>query len=322
MEMPFNHHGHVLSNALNYHPANLNRTYGVVFNTVDGDKKLEVHYELTVKSLTSPHDGYLLFEVEKKDIYIDHRMPDLMIDQLNAACGRVIYPLNVLTDKNGVFKGVNNIKAILERWTALKIDLLRYYTGNKAEQVIRSMDSALNNNRHFLQSLVRDQFMSLYFADVLAVYRKIGIDQFDISVPLMPYQLPLQYKIRQIFDDSTTDNGTVSFIRQGICVDSRSAEDIAAGRPVAMSAELMNMHTPLTGTLHLKYSIYKNDGTINSITGNVNVDFGDRKRQLNLQIYHLREKDPAADLIVPAAENKTVEQTNRKKRNGFFSFFN
>ena len=322
MELPFHHHGHVLSNALNYHPANLNRTYGVVFNTIDGDKKLEIHYELTVKSLTSPHDGYLLFEVEKKDIYIDHRMPDLMIDQLNAACGRVIYPLNVLTDMNGVFKGIHNIKVILERWSALKPDLLRYYTGDKAEQIIRSMDSALNNSRHFLQSLVRDQFMSLYFADVLAVHRKIGVDQFDIQFPVMPYQQPLQYKVRQIFDDSVTDNGTVSFIRQGICVDGRGAEDIAAGRPVSLSAELMNIHTPLTGTLHLKYSIYKIDGTINSITGNVNVDFGDRLRQVNLQIYHLREKDMSNELLVPAVETKNEEQIIEKKRSGFFSFFN
>ena len=322
MELPFNHHGHVLSNTLNYRPSNLNRTYGVVFNTADGDKKLEIHYELTVKLLNSPHEGYLLFEVVKKDIYIDHKMPDLMIDQLNAACGKVLYPLNVLTDMNGVFKGVHNIKAILERWKELKQELLRYYKGDKAEQVIRSMDGALNNSRRFLTSLVRDQFMSLYFADVLAVHRKIGVDQFDIPFSVMPYQQPLQYKIRQIFDDSITDNGTVSFIRQGICVDSRSAEDIAAGRPVAMSAELMNIHTPLTGTLHLKYSIYTKDGTINSITGNVNVDFGDRLRQVNLQIYHLREKDIAGEFLLPVAENKTEEHTNVKKRSGFFSFFN
>lgn len=283
-----------------YNPTGLKRTYGVIFDLANGEKKLHVHFEVVIKYLGKLQDQYLLIEMDKKDVFINNQMPENTIDQFTAACGAILYPLEVITSSHGEFLGINNKKAIRERWEEKKPKLQQYYKGEKAEEIFTYMDLALGSDHHLVNSVFEDQFVALYFSKAIAISHKIGLETFEISIPGLPYTRAVKYEIKQETDGSPTDNGTIQLLQKGHCTDERDQID------------------PGKGEVNLRYSLYRKDHTINSITGSFDLFTKGTLRAIQVQVYHLREKDEAGTAALQ--DNKQEEKKVEKKRRSFFSF--
>ncbi|HEY0176308.1 MAG TPA: hypothetical protein VGC08_08015 [Pedobacter sp.] len=301
--------------SLLFNPVGLDRTYGVIFDVVNGEKTFCVNYEIEVRYTGKLNDYYLLFELRRKEMFINHKLPETLIDQFAAGCGEIIYPLEVISGTFGEFMGINNKKAILERWTRRKKELGRYYIGEKSEEILGQMDLALSSDRHLVASVFSDQFIALYFSKAYSFTKKQGQKEFETFIPVVPYTAAVKYTITQHTDRSVADNGTIQLFQKGHCSDPRSMEDIAKRMPVPVSGQLSQVHSPLKGDLELNYSLYAKDNTINSLTGNFSLSGTVADRSVKVQVYHLREKDSVI------TKDTAEEQPGEKKRRGFFSFF-
>lgn len=299
-----------------FNPAGLNRTYGVIFDVVSGKKSFRINYEIGLRYTGKLNDYYFLFELSRKEVFIDHKLPETLIDQLSAGCGEIIYPLEVISGTSGEFMGINNKKIIAQRWNDKREELSRYYVGEKAEEILNQMDHALSSDRHLVTSVFSDQFISLYFSKVYLFSKKDFQKEFEIFVPVMPFNTAVKYTVQQYTDRSATDNGTIKVSQKGYCSDPRSMEDMAKGMPIPIADPLLQGNAALEGNFELNYSLYAKDNTINSITGSFTLSAANGNREVKVQVYHLREKD-----VINETADKTIEKQEEKKRKGFFSFF-
>ncbi|EDM38115.1 hypothetical protein PBAL39_00832 [Pedobacter sp. BAL39] len=282
-----------LAPALN--PLGLHRVYGVLFEIIKGGKETSIHFEAALSCDQKLADYYYIYQLNRGPLYINNSMPEMLIDQLNASCGQVIYPLQVITGPMGDFKGVNNKKEILQRWIDVKPELERYYKGALPMSVIAEMDKALNDNSRLLNSILSDQFIAVYFSDAYELSRRWGAGETRRGIPVLPFTRAQDYRLDYQTDFSPTDNGTFRVQFSGTYVDDRSAEDLHKKRPVAVADALSGTATPVTGAANLNYDFYSADGTIASVTGSYHLRLMDELHEVRLQIYHLKEKDKASN---------------------------
>ncbi|SEW55898.1 hypothetical protein [Chitinophaga arvensicola] len=302
-----------------FNPVHLHRTYGVTYIVESLGAEQTISYEITLKGVKKiPGTGFL-FDIDKAPVYINQQLPEKMIDKLVARCGKVLYPLQVTVNDNGQFIGVANAAQIAAAWEAEKPALLEYFTGSVTEEIVAYMDLAVSSPRHIYQSLCRDWFMALYFADLYQPGSDIMERQLTTALPVMPYTAPVLFNIIQQPVQHQTDSGCLVLQQKGTCSDPRSVEDLSDEKEIPLSQQLYGIHTPLKGQVDITYKLYHKDYSINSVTGRCSLPGKDgAEKNVTFSIYHLREKDKAP---APVMSILLPEETDPGKKKSIFSFF-
>lgn len=302
-----------------FNPVHLNRTYGVTYIVEALGATQTISYEISLSCVRKIPGAGFLFEIHKGPVYINHQQPEKMIDKLAERCGKVLYPLQVTIDDNGQFTGIANVPQIATAWETEKPALLEYFTGTVTNEIVAYMDLAVSSPRHIYQSLCRDWFMALYFADLYQPGSDIMERQLTAALPVMPYTAPVLFRMTQQPLQHRTDSGCLVLQQKGNCSDPRSVEDLSAEKEIPLSQQLYGMHTPLKGQVELMYKLYHKDYSINAITGECSLlTAPGEEKKVTFTIYHLREKDKAP---APVVSVLLPEQPLTGKKKSIFSFF-
>ena len=87
--------------SLEYNPLGLNRTYGVLIRIEDTKQKsTQIHFEIEVSCIEQITNQTYLFELNKKQIYINEKAANGLNEEFAETCGAVFYPLQLLVNAN------------------------------------------------------------------------------------------------------------------------------------------------------------------------------------------------------------------------------
>lgn len=297
---------------LRFVPQQLNKTYGVVlrFNT-----KQSLHYEITVRFLKTLGDGSYLVELNRGQVYINEQAPATIVDQLADACGKVLYPLQLVVTPAGEWLAILNSSDIAQRWEAAREKITQYYQGPVVKDAVHYMNQAVNSRQHLHASLQQDWFAMLYFAGI----HRYQLKESTSLLPVMPYCRPVSFAVSNEWTTAAEKDDYITLQQNGHCSDARCAEDLLKGHPVAIYEQLNGTGTPLQGQLNLQYQLYPSDFSIHAIQGNCRLTLvNGEEKEVEIAVYHLPEKDSSTLQDALAKEAQQKEQEKKKSR---FSLF-
>ncbi len=125
-----------------------------------------LQYEMEVALLghvTALIKGY---EIDRKNLLVNNEEPSAVFDELALACGKALYPIRFSVDDKGDVVQIYEYPRLIERWEAIKSQLLNYYEGDMAVNYIKCNDNNIRNNDS-LKSLLKNQlFNYLFFSPI------------------------------------------------------------------------------------------------------------------------------------------------------------
>lgn len=79
---------------------------------------------------------------------------------LAAACGKILYPVELILDEQANITGINNHKEIINRWLKQAPALVSYYTDDAVESYLAQTEQTIMNADAVAASMRRDFFIS------------------------------------------------------------------------------------------------------------------------------------------------------------------
>src|SRR6187402_772406 len=116
-------------NRIKFYGFTKKRVYGFTCQNFENEELTStVHYKIDVECIESYYNN-CVFEINRKQIFIDEQAPDLKIEQIAEACAQAIFPIQVKVNQAGNIVKIENHDAIKKRWGPIKERLLKYYQG-------------------------------------------------------------------------------------------------------------------------------------------------------------------------------------------------
>lgn len=304
---------------LPFHPLNLKRRYGLIFHIRQGGREQKLHHEVEVACTSRTPSGEFRFLVDKKQVYINNMAPSSLLDVMADRCGKVLYPLMVLVNAEGRFKGIENGDVVRRRWQDARPELAQYYTGKIAEDILAGMDAAVASDRYLADVLSRDWLFALLFAPIYHPYER-NEALVDIQLPMIPYRQPLLYTLQLKAQPELTRGGLIQLEANGVCTDKRSLEDAVKGSPIPL---LLPAGSPLPlqpqGLVTLSYKVYPHNGTLFSVTGTCSLQLPDGVEKIvDIELYQLGERDPIP--VAGPTPSVILEAAPVVKKKSWYSF--
>ncbi|ANF49913.1 hypothetical protein A0O34_04930 [Chryseobacterium glaciei] len=256
------------------------KEYGVVQTLFENDeKKSKITFIIEIERL-EPFE----YSIRRKNILINDKVPDLVIEQLSEKIGNVFFPLEVETLESGNLKHISNLDEIRKRWKSLKPKLVEYYKGKLAKELIKNVEDELESKNIIQNRILNSLFYRLYFLPFRDYIKEENAD-FDLYLPVFPFKNKVKYNIK-IIDSKLSEEGKGVMKISGKCIDQRSFEQIINNRKNAESDEEENN---CGGKVDLIYQFNKEDGSVFSIQAEIGLQSKDEKniRLINFELYQL-----------------------------------
>ena len=302
---------------LPFYPHNLNRRYGIIFRVKQNGQEQKIHYEVEVICGGYISNGDFRFQISKRQVFINNKAPELLLDIMADRCGKIIYPLKILVGKQGNFKDIVNGAEIRERWEHLRPELAQYYTGNIADGMLRGMDAALVSDLKLSNIIEQDWLFKMLFPPLSGAYQNHKTTA-DINLPVIPYKLPLKYTLQLCADAVYTESGLIRIEAEGRCTDDRSLQEVLQGSPVALQHNDEAAKGKSEGKLSITYKVYPHNGTLYSATGGCSIQLNSGiKKIIEMEMYQLGKRD-----VIPISNSKTsiiLEEVPVTKKKRWFS---
>ncbi|WP_299254505.1 hypothetical protein [uncultured Aquimarina sp.] len=304
-----------------YKPLGVANTYGVLLISEDEKKKrLQIHYEIDVICLDETEDNHFEFEVLKHQIYINEKAPNILIDELSERCGKVLYPLLLKVNRQGLVVNILNQEDIIKRWETEKASINQSYKGKEIQLLLKNMDIVINNTNQLTDLVLqRDWFITIFFSPLYNINLK-DKKKNKISLPFIPYSPGVIFETKNKISTHSHKKNDVIINQKGKCIDQRSERDILRGNLISID----KIKKVVKGKLDLKYQIYKDSLIADAITGICNLEFpSGKEKKMTVEIYNLKNKTPlssvkrAALFEISEEEEKNI---SKKKKKRFFFF--
>jgi len=182
-------------NILSFTSSILEKEYIIKVTISRDEKKLDVLlYKAAIKWTKTASKLYTVI-VSTKDFFINYKEPELMIEVLAAACREPLNNVNFLLNENGTIYSILNYDEILEKWRAIKTDLLLRYGGEIVTNYIYLQDKVINDADLLLDKLKKDMFLHQFFYPLYnSVFVNFGLKVTENSEFLnIPYELPVVF---------------------------------------------------------------------------------------------------------------------------------
>jgi hypothetical protein len=181
--------------SLPFYPLNLRRQYGLSFHIRQNGQQQKIQHQLDVFCNTDTQEGDFLFQLDKKQVYINDQAPDALLDEIADRCGKLLYPLQVLVSRQGRFKGIQNAAAIRQRWQGARPQLAQEYSGKIAQEVLSSMDATLVSDPVLADAISQDWLFTLLLPPLYHTYQNYEAAA-ELSLPRMAYRQPVPYRLQ------------------------------------------------------------------------------------------------------------------------------
>ncbi len=266
-------------------PLVYNRLYGVVLNFISNEEKVDtIHYTMEI-SFEGLIGNIWHLILKKQQTFINDTAADSQLEQLAEIFATPLYPLKISMYTNGLFKDLMNYDLIKERWLAQRQAINQYYKGSVIAQLLKQTDIAYSSKIQLFNALRDDLFFKLYFAPLYVTYDKELRYEYGRKIALLPHKPPVIYGITQQLHPFYSDDGKLEVNVTGKCADPRSLNEITSGK--MMAAGKLN---PAKGMMDITYKLYREDHSIYSIDGYINLLTENESREamrVEIQVYDL-----------------------------------
>lgn len=304
-------------------PENYPIKYGVVFTVNNGEVSNEIKYELEITQLKSAQPGTGHFMIDRVgDIYINGITPDLLAEQLAYEAGKVFYPLNIETDRNGKFTRVTNYKDIHKRWLAKREYLIEYFIGDAAFKYIKLMDEAMSSEARVNTTMSKDPFISVYFNGLYKSYSPRLTVNKDVTLPFTGTALQAAYAAQQTINAELNSFGDIEISHSGKLNDDRSIEDFEQGLNFSLSKLEQPDSASATGEYESLYVVNPQYNLIEAAISNWTLQLIETK-SFNLKLFQVNLVNSTNKNITTNKQHILVENTSKddKQGGGIFSKF-
>lgn len=244
----------------------VSRNYGVIFKYFKNETEFtRVHFKVEVVYKGMSQYGKHHFSIDKKQVFIDHSAPDLIIEQLAEKAGSCFYPMEIVTSAEGPLEEIINFEEIKKRWDLKKEELEKYYVGEIAEKIINKANRIYSSKRNIEHAIKEDLFLKLFF---MPIYRKHNnqIAEYDIDISFVPFTSPKKYSIVQEVNRFLTKSG-----KQQINLKSNNDSD------------------KIQPEIDLNYKVNNETKSIFSIIGKVNLEAKSSTKGIDIEMYQLED---------------------------------
>ena len=258
------------------------KTYGYTLENYEGDLlKNKIHYE--VDTVYKQNDyNFKIIEINRKQVYINHKMPDVAVEQLLDKIAQNIFPITLRISDTGEIKAIANHKEIKKRWLVSKDELVQYYKKEQSDTIINKADLYFNNEKQLMGMLSNNWFFNLFFKPI---YNNSAEIQYITKLPFLSKRL-VEYEIKQTLEDFYTKSGKVIINHTGKIKDHRTLEEVLQNKTV-LEKEHSNMRL-IQSEGNVQYKLNSADNSMFSIIGTFSTIMSEKKsNKIQVEIYQL-----------------------------------
>lgn len=273
---------------INFYPFTQKRVYGFTSQNFENEKLIStVHYQIEIGCIDSNYSN-CVFEINRKQIYVNDLAPDLKIEKITEACAQVIFPIQVKVNRDGNIVKIVNHQAIKQRWSPVKERLLKYYQGNIAEILLKSETVLLNENL-LEKSICKNWFFHLYFKPLYISYPKNKSLDYIWDSPVFGNQI-IKYDVNHTIEEHYSATNKIFINAKGKSIDERTIAEVLNGSSYPKSKMAGILVEPLKSEMEVQYKLYGEDRSIFSIIGTYKTKITEQKNKTTqMGIYHLPE---------------------------------
>lgn len=287
------------------------RIYGFCYESFQNDTlKDQIHYEVEVNFLEDNSGRNCIFEINRKQVYINNKIPSLKIEQIAEKASQAIFPLRIKMKKNGEIKEILTSNAIKKRWFAIKDDILKYYKGEVVAKVISKIEAVLLNDDLLKESIYQNWFFHLYFKPFYTDYTEKLKFKHIWDSPVFGPQF-IQYGVVHTIKEHYDADDKININADGIAIDERSIEEIMEGYNFAKAQLSGETSEPVESEMNVDYRLYKEDRSIFSAIGTFETKIDENtQRKIQVEMYHFPDKSsfrPWSDVALK--ESKRIFQS-------------
>lgn len=255
------------------------KRYGIIQKTFHNDEeKLKIHYETEIKKTNSN------IEITRHPVYISHKRPDLIVEQIADKVGNILYPLQLGLNENGSVKEIVNFKAIQDRWKELKPNLEDYYKGEVVGNLFQRIEKQLKNKRQTFDKIADSIFYLMYFFPLYETFNDEKKYIFQMEIPFIAGNEKVLFEIVLSMNEEITKTQKLLVKAKGRCIDNRTPEEIENGKFVPQNV-LNNDNTKTEGYFDFTYKLNSKDNSIFSIYGEVGIKFPTYDKKITFECY-------------------------------------
>ena len=252
---------------INFLPFKKVKNYGVEIKNWDNNiLKTNMHYEIEVECIDYKNQ-YFTFEINQKQVYINNIIPDTKIEKLVYQAGKTLYPLQISVNQFGQIESIKNHKNTKLRWISEKENLKNYYTGQKVQKIIDSIDEILLNENTLLRSLYKNWFFTLFFSPLYISYTDSLNRVIQRNYPIFGDKTA-SFKATHTISNYCSPKNKVLIKAIGKTNDPRTIHEVLNGDSTLKYQLSKTTLMPINCEFEIEYVLNALDRSINLITAN------------------------------------------------------
>lgn len=291
------------------------RTYGFSYeNFLNDILKDQIHYEIEVDFLEDNSGRTCIFEINRKQVYLNNKVPNSKIEQIVEKASQAIFPLRIKMNTNGEIEEIMTSKTLEKRWFSAKDDILKYYKGETISKVISKIENVLLNDDLLKKSIHQNWFFHLYFKPFYTDYTEKLRFKHIWESPVFGPQF-IQYGVVHTINEHYDQDGKISINADGIAIDERSIDEIKEGYNFPKAQLSGETVETVESKMNVDYRLYKEDRSVFSAIGTFITKIDENtQRKIQVELYHFPEKSsfkPWSDVALK--ESKRIFQSYQNK---------
>jgi hypothetical protein len=271
--------------------------YGIQYVMENGSTMNTIKYECTVQWKEKDEEGNHLFEIDRATAtFINDKEPDTLSAQLAAKAGSILYPLQIIVNKNGQWLEVYNHQELKERFTHTKNEMLAYYKGAWAEKYMKACEQIFEDKTSLKKALNGDLFLASFFTDIYISYPQDLIAEKHRDFPLQPHVKAPQFKITQEVAPYLDEYNKIQIEQKGVLDEERALMDFESDLDYPYYASLNPNEPKAQGSFEATYCLNPKDNTIESVVIQTSLEL-DEPRSVTVMIASIEEEEKKSEAI-------------------------
>jgi hypothetical protein len=273
--------------SLNFGSANQKRIYGFCYENFENDiLKNQIHYEIEVNILSDSYGDNCIFEINRKQFFLNNKAPDSKIEQMADKASRTLFPLHIKIKKNGEIEEILNAEDIKKRWQSAKKEILQYYKGDIIDKIVNKMDGILSNDNALKKSICQNWFFHLFFKPIYVEYTSKLRFKSIWKSPVFGNQF-IEYGVFQTVNEQYDQNDKIIINAHGNAIDDRTVDEIIDGYHFPKKYYSEEQAETVDSSMSVEYKLYQEDRSIFSITGTFETKINESlNKKIQIEIHH------------------------------------
>ncbi|PAM95163.1 hypothetical protein B4N84_07730 [Flavobacterium sp. IR1] len=268
------------------------RKYGYRYQDFENEKLIkEVHYEVEINCRTRNTYNDFVYEINRKQVYINNQEPDLLVEQMLDKCSKALFPIKIIPAADGTLYEIDNHDEIVKRWESLKNQLASYYYSEVAYKILNKVQKLILNKQELEKSLNQDWFFHLHFSPLYIEYPLEKAQTYNWKSPIFGNQ-SIAYKTDHTIVENYTATNKIIINAKGKSADERSIDEVVQGIDYPQAKLIGKPYTILESEMEVQYKLYGEDRSLFSIIATYTTKISESKNKIQkIGLYHLVEDE-------------------------------